>query len=213
MGKEKWDIYYTKKSPIVKFIEFVNEIYFSKIFELSFRSIVKSLNRKKILEAACGSGIMSSRIAKQGAAVTLLDISVNALNIAKYNFNKAGVSAEFIRGDILNMPFKNETYDIVWNQGVLEHFDNPEKVLKEMGRVTKKGGFIIAYVPAFFSPLHFIYLFLNLIKHKELWPFDEQIFFKKSQLKSAFEKAGFKNIKIYRLPLSIGFSMVGYCRK
>jgi len=67
---------------------------------------------------------MSSRLAKQGYEVTVLDITENALKTARSNFIKNKTNGEFVKADIFKMPFESETFDIVWNQGVIEHFDD-----------------------------------------------------------------------------------------
>jgi SAM-dependent methyltransferase len=47
------------------------------------------------------------------------------------------------------MPFKDNTFDLVYNSGVIEHFQEPDNVeaIREMGRVTKANGKVIVIVP------------------------------------------------------------------
>jgi ubiquinone/menaquinone biosynthesis C-methylase UbiE len=112
------------------------------------------------------------------------------------------------------MPFKKNSFDVVWNQGVLEHFKNPVPAMKEMYRVTKNGGYVIIYIPAFLSPLHLVWIFLSAFGLKKLWPFDEQDFYTRKQFKEFMRISGFKDFKIKRLWIkSLGFSQVGYVKK
>jgi len=212
---EKWDSYYEKKSPIVKAIEKVNEQYFSKYFEKVFKDALgKPVQGLNILEPGCGSGIMSTRLSKQGANIYLLDISTNALKTVAWNFNRKNTKpAGSINGDITCMPLADNSMDVVWNQGVIEHFTDRKPIVKEMFRLVKPGGKIIIFVPGHMSALHMVYLTLCAFGMKKLWPFDEQDFLKKSQLRGDLEAAGAKNIKIRRLPGSFFLSLIGYGEK
>jgi|ETNmetMinimDraft_11_1059920.scaffolds.fasta_scaffold38945_2 2-polyprenyl-3-methyl-5-hydroxy-6-metoxy-1,4-benzoquinol methylase len=209
---EKWNSYYSKKSLVSRVIEWIIELYFSRAFEKDFKRITKNL-KGKIIEPGCGSGLMSSRLAKQGYEVTVLDITENALKTARSNFIKNKTNGEFVKADIFKMPFESETFDIVWNQGVIEHFDDIKGVVKEMNRLVKKDGYLVIFVPAYNSPLHLIYRILTILNLKKLWPFDDQIFFKKKQLFNVMKASGVDPVRVRRVKGSLFFSLVSYSRK
>ncbi|MBI3815871.1 MAG: methyltransferase domain-containing protein [Nitrospinae bacterium] len=71
-------------------------------------------------------------------------------------FHDLAKSAKFIKGDILKMPFKDEKFDLVWNGGVIEHFENPSEAIKKMAVLTRHGGCVFVSVPALFTPHTFI---------------------------------------------------------
>lgn len=212
---DKWNAYYTKKSVVVRAIEFINEHYFSKYFEKAFKNALgRSVRGLKILEPGCGSGIMSARLASQGARVYVLDISKNALDTAEWNFKRFHTRPEkLVLGDITKMPLATGSMDVVWNQGVIEHFTDRTIVVREMFRLVKPGGKIILLVPGYLSPLHWVYMTLSLLGLKRLWPFDDQDFLKKSELRSDLESCGAKNIRVRRLIGSFGLSLIGYGTK
>jgi ubiquinone/menaquinone biosynthesis C-methylase UbiE len=56
-------------------------------------------------------------------------------------------SCQVCRADIFDMPFAEDSFDLVWNEGVLEHFEDAGVVraLQEMGRVSR--GFVLVDVP------------------------------------------------------------------
>lgn len=56
-------------------------------------------------------------------------------------------------GDVVAMPFDDESFDTVFCNQVLEHVDNPQKVVKESARVLKSGGYFICSAP-FLEPSH-----------------------------------------------------------
>lgn len=108
-----------------------------------------NLEGSSILEVGSGTGIISSFLAKKGFEVTLLDVNENAIEISKNVFAKNKIDGAFILGDLFNMPFKDNTFDMVWNAGVLEHFEGQEQIvaLREMARVTKLDGMLITCNP------------------------------------------------------------------
>lgn len=107
------------------------------------------LRHKRILEAGSGSGRISMRLAQDGAEVTLMDFSIEALEMSQRRYAARGVTAEYVQGPIENMSFTDDTFDVVFNTGVLEHYTPEEQVaqLQEMARVLKPGGLLIVFVP------------------------------------------------------------------
>ncbi|MBS3151261.1 class I SAM-dependent methyltransferase [Candidatus Woesearchaeota archaeon] len=202
--KNKWGEFFQKKGFLSLFIIYLDRIYFSKRVK---NFLVKNLKEgDSILEPGCGSGYVSIQFAKEGYNVTFLDNSDIALKLVKEQYPKANT----IKADINKMPFRSSTFDLTWNYGVIEHFDNPEKVVKEMIRVTKEQGKLILVVPAYMSLMHFLYKILNAFN---LWTIDKQIFFKKSELKSLLKKADLDKIEISRPILSLGLSLFASATK
>ena len=58
-----------------------------------------------------------------------------------------------VYGDVMKLPFKDSTFDLVFSQAVLEHVPNPFRAVEEMRRVAKPGGTIWAGM-AFMQPVH-----------------------------------------------------------
>ena len=85
---------------------------------------------------------------------TLLDISDSALEYAKHlaeRFNAKNVG--FLKGDIFRIPIADNSFDFVWNIGVVEHYDEDHviDVITEMMRVCDKGAQVGIGVPNFKS--------------------------------------------------------------
>jgi len=116
------------------------------------------LTGKKVLEAGAGSGRISARLALQGAFVYLVDYSPEAIELERRAFQALGVRGHFHQGDIRNLPYGDDFFDISWSSGVLEHYDYGEQlaILNELVRVTKPGGLIISIVPYACSPFYIL---------------------------------------------------------
>ena len=194
-----WNDYY-RSGYFTRFIEFLNKNYFVPLFIKEFNNIVKADNLD-ILECGCGQGYMSSLLAKSNN-VTALDISDEALKITKFNFVNNYTDGNLVKGDIFNMPFKDNSFNVVWNQGVLEHF-NPINAIREMLRVTKDH--LIVFLPAFLSPLQIsgAYKFID----------NDIEFYKSKKFIECMEKANCKNIKIKKLWKSFMFTNLYIARK
>ena len=99
----------------------------------------------KVLEAGCGVGAQTVRLAKSSpeAKITSIDISEDSIMQAKELVEQNGFSnVEFQRADLLNLPFEDETFDHIFVCFVLEHLKDPIAALESLRRVLKKGGSI-----------------------------------------------------------------------
>ena len=65
-----------------------------------------------------------------------------------------------IQSDGQYLPFKNLGFDSIISIDVLEHFENPEDVIKELYRVLKQDGYVILSTPFFFYSRRTLWLFL-----------------------------------------------------
>lgn len=96
----------------------------------------------KILDVGCGTGKNLETFSKFGTTWGI-DTSREAISFCK----KRGLK-NVLMGNIEKIPFQNELFDAVTALDVLEHVDD-SKALIEINRVLKKGGILIATVPAF----------------------------------------------------------------
>jgi ubiquinone/menaquinone biosynthesis C-methylase UbiE len=115
-----------------------------EIDEIEKASILKHLQNIPInssfLEVGCGTGHWTESFANIGFSITALDISDAMLDIARAK-NLSHVS--FIKGDALNLPFNNDSFDVVVSVTMLEFTQNAGTAIDEMFRVLKKNGLLI----------------------------------------------------------------------
>jgi ubiquinone/menaquinone biosynthesis C-methylase UbiE len=107
-----------------------------------------------VLEIGGGLGTDLAQFAAHGAAVTDLDLSAGHLCLAQENFQRRGLPGRFIHHDAESLPFEDESFDVVYSNGVLHHTPNTTAVIDEISRVLRPGGRAIVMVYAENS-LHF----------------------------------------------------------
>jgi len=103
-----------------------------------------------LLDAGCGTGYWSEHFSALGFRIYGVDISPEMIDVAQ---RKSIPNTDFIVGDITNLPFPNEYFDVVTAITVLEFVDEPLRVVQEMVRCVKKNGIILIAVLNESSPL------------------------------------------------------------
>ena len=101
---------------------------------------------ERALDLCCGTGDLALALAKNGAEVTGLDFSEPMLRVAreKSKFKNQNSKIEFICGDAQQIPFPDETFDILTIGYGLRNLSDLDAGLKDMRRVTKPGGRLVA---------------------------------------------------------------------
>lgn len=91
-------------------------------------------NGKKVLEIGCGIGTDSINFARNGAKLTVCELSENSLEICKQRFNVYGLTANFYlcNAEELTKYIPIEKYDLIYSFGVLHHTPNPDKSINEI---------------------------------------------------------------------------------
>jgi len=103
-------------------------------------------DKRLILDAGSGLGreVINFAKAASGSLVVGIEFSDCAVNASK---NISGIPNAFmLQGDILAMPFKDESFDLVFSEGVLHHTPNPHEAFRRCCKVLKAGGEIAFYV-------------------------------------------------------------------
>ena len=109
-----------------------------------------------ILDAGCGSGIVTRDIARlTKGKVIAVDGSKEMIQVAK-NILKDYKNVELKQASAENLPFDDNTFDIVTCNLLLMWTDSPQNVVNEMVRVTKHGGTVLASLePDYGGKLHY----------------------------------------------------------
>lgn len=152
-------------SPFCKLVlPFLKQLNFMRGLEVRMLSKwLKDYRGLKILDAGCAEGIYSLEYARRGAFLIATDISKESVKIGNRFGKKLGLEkrALFFVSDITKIPTKNEFFDVVICNCVLEHVEDDLSALSEMGRVLREDGLLLLTVDS--SERSFTLKFLNNI--------------------------------------------------
>jgi ubiquinone/menaquinone biosynthesis C-methylase UbiE len=126
--------------------------------------------------------------------VIVVDYADNSLAIIRKIIGPAKKGFYLVKADAFRLPFKDQCLDLVFHQGLLEHFREPVGLLAENHRVLKKGGLVLVDVPQKYHPY-------TLIKHALImlnqWFAGWETEFTITRLKKMIEQQNFRVTKMY----------------
>jgi len=210
--------------------------YFYHIKERRYRlepfikKIVKFDNwqDKKVLEIGCGVGIDGMEFAQNGAEYIGVDASKKSIELAKSYFAFEGKKTNLLVADAEMLPFKDNSFDLVYSWGVLHHTPNTQKAINEAYRVLKPGGQCIIMLYNVHSLVALqLYLIYGLFKYKPFISISKLFSehhespgtkaFSNSEIKSMFKSFGDIRIKNILTPYDFiirrNTYLPNWCRK
>jgi SAM-dependent methyltransferase len=95
---------------------------------------------QRVLDVACGTGVVAITAARRGAKVSGLDLTPTLIERARHNASLAGVDIDFVEGDAEALPYPDASFDMVLSQFGHMFAPRPAVALQEMLRVLKVGG-------------------------------------------------------------------------
>ncbi len=113
------------------------------LFEPWSRDLIKRAQVWKgdrVLDLACGTGIVACRIAGSGAKVTGIDLDPDLLDQAKRRAAEESVAVTWAHGDMQSLRLNAATFDLVTCQQGLQHVADRAKAVREMRRMIAPGG-------------------------------------------------------------------------
>lgn len=158
----EWEDYWGSWSLKRAIIEFFRKLYFARIFA---HIVKRNCKRGPVLEAGCGSGAILKFLPKNIIRIGC-DNSIQALRSARENCDYV------VRCDIANLPFKENSLEIIFNQGVMEHFNEEEfdVIVEGFKKASQKVLFIVPSSTSVFRLYNpFKDVGGNFISRKELY--------------------------------------------
>lgn len=111
-------------------------------YEQMYELMKETVKDKNILELATGTGLIAKNIVKYAKNIEATDFSPKMIEMAgKDNFSS---KLHFSVQDACNLPYSEHTFDVVIISNALHIMPEPEKALREIRRVLKKDGILIA---------------------------------------------------------------------
>jgi len=186
-SQKNWDDFWERKHQ-------VKDVYSNMERIISKLEQVVDLKEKKILEVGAGTARDSFSLVNRGAHVFVLDYSPTAMAIISRLNQEYPVNVHPIQADAFQIPAADESFDIVFHQGLLEHFHDPSKILQENVRVLKKGGLLLVDVPQKF---HIYTVIKHILIFFDKWFAGWETEFTIRQLQRLVEKEGVRVVLSY----------------
>lgn len=182
--KKHWDDFWSSSPDM-------GDVYANdgRVVECLLRSL--DLRRLRVLEVGAGTGRDSLELARVGAEVWTLDYSDESLRVMR---EVAGEEMRIVCGDATSLPFRTESFDVVFHQGLLEHFREPERVLGENHRVLVRGGHLLVDVP---QRYHYYTLMKHALMAVDRWFAGWETEFSVGELRALMETSGFEVVAEY----------------
>jgi ubiquinone/menaquinone biosynthesis C-methylase UbiE len=117
-----------------------------------------------VLDVACGSGNATIPAAKTGAKTTGLDLTPELLERGKQAAADAGVEIEWIEGDAMELPFEDDSFDVVTSVFGCMFAPDQRQTAAELARVLKPGGRMV--VAAWTPEGNVGKMFITIVKHR-----------------------------------------------
>ena len=114
--------------------------------------LVPTVADRAYVELGCGGGQGSVGTADLGAdPVVGVDFSAKQLRHARHLRDFYGVDATFVQGDVTDLPFADDRFDLASSETVLQMIEDLDAALREARRVLRPGGVFVVSVP---HPIH-----------------------------------------------------------
>ena len=128
--------------------------YHAFIDELTCELVGRYMNKDtRLLEAGCGTGLILNRLTQHAKVAVGVDLSSGMLRKASAR------SLQVVQGSVSELPFADASFDVVCSFKVLAHVEPIEQTMREMTRVLRPGGYLLA---EFYNTLSLRYLIKRL---------------------------------------------------
>ncbi len=95
---------------------------------------------EKVLEVGVGLGSDILQFARGGAEVYGIDLTSRAVELTRERFRQNGLNGTFRQASFTDIPFDDDTFDLVYSFGVLHHSEQTQQGIDEIHRVLRPGG-------------------------------------------------------------------------
>lgn len=95
---------------------------------------------KRLLEVGCGMGTDLLQFARGGANVTGVDLTPRSVQTSRHHLELYDAKGDFALSDAEQLPFNDQSFDVVYSNGVLHHTPDTAEAVREIHRVLRPGG-------------------------------------------------------------------------
>ncbi len=167
----------------------------------AIKMFIIKYNLKKIIDVGCGAGHLVKYLNNQGCYTVGCDPITQAVKMA----HKINPSNKIIQASANNLPFSEESFDLITAISLIEHLEEPDVELffHSAYNILRPGGFIFLITPNYFSPF-------RLILGKKWFGYKDPThitFFNPLQLKNMLGNSKFVNITTsFKSPKNIDYN-------
>lgn len=114
---------------------------YEELYDLAFPQVPAGL----VLDLGCGTGAHTIRLARRGCNVVSVDLTVAGARSAKRRLETEGFESMCVVADAENLPFRNDSFSVVWAALLLHHFPRLDRLPQEIHRIS--AGRLVAFEP------------------------------------------------------------------
>ncbi len=154
--------FYQTSEAYAKHLQKETEAYFTRYLRLIEQY---ARGAENVLDAGCGTGLSSLMLSRVKRRVVGMDLSEFFLRQGgDFRINP---NLHFISGDMMELPFSNESFDLIGSYLVISFVPDVPRALDEMVRVLRPGGTVLIITPNQLSPLYALTDFFKLMIGKK----------------------------------------------
>jgi 2-polyprenyl-3-methyl-5-hydroxy-6-metoxy-1,4-benzoquinol methylase len=203
--RSEWQRIWQQKGFLASLVSWGRQIYNRYFLEFFLPRISHDT---RFLELGSGTSSLLVSLAPHMKEAVGMDIAETSITLSTQAADAARVTnARFILADCLTAE-PDPSYDIVWSQGLMEHFDNPRAIAEAHFKFLKPGGTALISIPYRYSYHAIWYLLTRPMFLRRFWPWTDQQFLTKQTLR-IIGKSITPNTKVYLLkPPFLGLAIL-----
>ncbi len=157
-----------------------------------FKKLTNSKQYKSILDVGCAAGTLTNKISQlfPNSHISAVDIYQKSIALRK----KLYPHIKFVIADAHKLPFKNNSFELVYCCETIEHVEYPDRVLKELKRVLKKNGHAIVVMDSGSNIFRIVWWIWEKTKGR-VWDGAHLHPFHHTELETVIKKVEFKILK------------------
>jgi len=139
LGQPNWSAFYKEEAKYKRFLPGEDPAELNRIGLVN--QLLRGVKFRSSLDVGCGDGYQCWLLASRNSTVVGLDLALERLFRAKAYFT----SGSFVQGRAYDLPFPDNSFDLVMAVEILEHLEEPERAVREFRRVSRQ--FVLITVP------------------------------------------------------------------
>lgn len=197
---QHWDRYWTDRKETIEEVYSNEDRILRQLDGLPLRG-------ERALEVGAGSGRDSLVLAEEGTRVFVLDYVRSSFGVIRGQARARGLEIHCVCADATRMPFRDESFALVFHQGLMEHFRDPRPLLAENYRVLRRGGHCLVDVPQKF---HIYTLAKHVLIAFNRWFAGWETEYAPGELEGLVRRAGFTVVRTDGAWFEPGFFYRGF---